>query len=475
MSRENGVPEIPIILQQRSTDEFAPPPDSTRAREALARVRAAGPGDARRTGTGLRRYWAGRRGTAAGLRALNEAFRGEAGGGEEEDYYRVPAEAALEDDAANEALSGDEVVIDVQTHYVANRSSAAWSRPVLDTYRALMPDWWTGLETWEAQSLAEYLRCVYLESETAVAVLTSAPGLSDTRMLWNAEMAGTREMLDRLGAKGRLLNHCVVHPNVAGELETMDREAERNRPAGWKAYTMGHADSVAYEAANGWWLDDDETGLPFLERARRLGGVVCVHKGISALVPTGSPRDIGPAANAFPDLPILVYHSGYEMPTSAAPEEGPFEQATRDVGTNRLVASLADAGVGPGRNVHAELGSTWFCLIRRPDEAAHVLGKLLLAVGEDNVLWGSDSIWYGPTQPAIDAFRAFQIPASLRERHGYPELTPEVKAKILGRNAARVYGIDLEQARDRAANDDLAWVAKALDEFDAQGTPTLEA
>ncbi|HIE94782.1 MAG TPA: hypothetical protein EYQ83_18695, partial [Acidobacteria bacterium] len=46
----------------------------------------------------------------------------------------------------------------------------------------------------------------------------------------------------------------------------------------------------------------------------------------------------------------------------------------------------------------AELGSTWFCLIRRPDEAAHVLSKLLLAVGEDNVLWGSDSIWYGPTQ-----------------------------------------------------------------------------
>ena len=30
----------------------------------------------------------------------------------------------------------------------------------------------------------------------------------------------------------------------------------------------------------------------------------------------------------------------------------------------------------------------------------------------------------------------------LRERHGYPELTPELKAKILGRNAARLYGLD---------------------------------
>lgn len=28
-----------------------------------------------------------------------------------------------------------------------------------------------------------------------------------------------------------------------------------------------------------------------------------------------------------------------------------------------------------------------------PLEAAHVLGKLLLAVGEDRILWGTDSVW----------------------------------------------------------------------------------
>jgi predicted TIM-barrel fold metal-dependent hydrolase len=112
-------------------------------------------------------------------------------------------------------------------------------------------------------------------------------------------------------------------------------------------------------------------------------------------------------------------------------------------------------------------------LIRRPLEAAHVLGKLLLAVGPDNVIWGSDSIWYGPTQPAIDAFRAFQIPGELRDRYGYPELTPEIKAKILGRNAARLYGIDLEAARRRAASDDLAWTRAALEDWRARGVPEL--
>jgi hypothetical protein len=121
--------------------------------------------------------------------------------------------------------------------------------------------------------------------------------------------------------------------------------------------------------------------------------------------------------------------------------------------------------------VWAELGSTWFCLIRRPEEAAHVLGKLLLAVGEDRVLWGTDAIWYGPSQPALDAFRAFQIPEELRERHGYPELTPRVKAKILGENAARAYGLDLAQVRARAASDDLAWVRAAAAEWKQKGVP----
>ena len=85
-------------------------------------------------------------------------------------------------------------------------------------------------------------------------------------------------------------------------------------------------------------------------------------------------------------------------------------------------------------------------------------GKLLNAVGEDNVLWGSDSIWYGPTQPAIDAFRAFQIPVEMRERYGYPELTPERKAKILGLNAARVYGLDPAKVRERTRRDEMGWV-----------------
>ena len=47
--------------------------------------------------------------------------------------------------------------------------------------------------------------------------------------------------------------------------------------------------------------------------------------------------------------------------------------------------------------------------MRDPDSAAHALGKLFKFVGEDNVLWGTDSIWYGSPQDQIQAFRTFQI------------------------------------------------------------------
>jgi uncharacterized protein len=56
--------------------------------------------------------------------------------------------------------------------------------------------------------------------------------------------------------------------------------------------------------------------------------------------------------------------------------------------------------------------------MRDPEQAAHVLGKLLRHVGEDNVLWGTDCIFYGSPQDQIQAFRAFRISAEFQERYG---------------------------------------------------------
>jgi hypothetical protein len=57
-------------------------------------------------------------------------------------------------------------------------------------------------------------------------------------------------------------------------------------------------------------------------------------------------------------------------------------------------------------------------------------------------VWGSECLWFGSPQPQIEAFRTLQISPELREQYGYPELTAEIKAKIFGLNAVRIYGID---------------------------------
>src|SRR5262249_2679141 len=96
----------------------------------------------------------------------------------------------------------------------------------------------------------------------------------------------------------------------------------------------------------------------------------------------------------------------------------------------------------PNQNVYAEVGTTWWSLLAKPDEAAHVLGKLLVHVGEDNVLWGTDAVFYGSPQGQIQALRAFQISEQFQERFGYPALTDEIKRKILGLNALRLHDVD---------------------------------
>jgi hypothetical protein len=459
---------VPSFLTRCANDEFVPPLLNDVERIAADLSAEAIDVASERLRMSVVDFAASRRGIATGLLGINRA--------NSEQFFAVPEEASLDSAAADEALGGDQLIIDVQTHYIANRAACEPNRQLIRTLFPMYgPDWWDGLPVEAALDFVDYLRCVYLESDTAVAVLSSAPGISQERMLFNHEMAGTRLLLERLGAQDRMLNHAVVHPDVDGEIVGMAEVVDRIGPAGWKVYTLGATTASDFGKIQGWYLDDD-LGVQFLESVRASGvKLVCAHKGLSGLIDTGSPRDFGPAAAMFPDINFIAYHSGFEpgegQPTDET-REGPYTEETAHIGVNRLVHSLLESRIAPGSNVYAELGTTWYCLIKRPLEAAHVLGKLLNAVGHDNVLWGTDAIWYGPTQAAVDTFRAFEIPMWMQDEFGYPELTPELKAKILGLNATKVYGIDVETARSNMVVDDMAWARAAMDEFRAKGTPT---
>jgi hypothetical protein len=120
----------------------------------------------------------------------------------------------------------------------------------------------------------------------------------------------------------------------------------------------------------------------------------------------------------FPDRQFVVFHAAWDP----SPREGPYDPADSAIGINSLIKALDDHGIPPNGNVWVDLGTTWRTVLTDPDQAAHVLGKLLSRVGEDRLLWGTDAIWYGSPQPQIMAFRAFNITVEYQDRFKYPAL-----------------------------------------------------
>jgi predicted TIM-barrel fold metal-dependent hydrolase len=255
------------------------------------------------------------------------------------------------------------------------------------------------------------------------------------------------DVATRIGMDGRVLMHGGAYPhigNIDQALTDMDDLKARYPIAAWKIYTMTPTEAHFY-------FDDHDPSRPqigqtFIDHVRELGPpIICTHKGISAIVGSSpelaSPSDIGPAAARNTDINFVVYHSGYEPGQEG--DSGPYDPDNpAPEGVDRLIRSVTDAGIEPNSNVYAELGGTWWFIMRDPTEAAHILGKLLKYIGEDRVVWGTDSIWFGTPQDQIQAMRTFEISEELQETYGYPALTDEVKAKIFGVNAARLYDIE---------------------------------
>jgi predicted TIM-barrel fold metal-dependent hydrolase len=446
-------PAVPL-LAARSSDEYEPLPWRPVDRRVGDRVGSVSEESAGRLGIDEPTYLRSRMGTAATLRALNEAHG--------DRFYDVPPEATTDQAAADDVFAAAAPVIDVQTHLVRpSRATTRAADALFGFLRMVEPERWAEPVDLSQLSAPAWAACVFGGSETSVALLTSTPGVPGQNVIDNADIAAAREIMDRYAGTGRVLGHTIVHPNLGpAELDAMDVWRDELRPSGWKVYTLWDPPGSPGE---GWFLDDERCGIPFLERVDALGPpIVCAHKGIAGPIPSAapaaaSPRDIGPAAALFPTIQFVVYHSGYDP--DPAGEEGSHDDDP-ERGVSRLVASLATAGIGPGQNVWAELGSTWFLMLRRPREAAHVLGKLLLAVGPERILWGTDSVWYGPPQSLIDAFRRFTIPESMQARYGYPALTPAIKTAILGTNATRLYGIDVVPPAT-----DAGWLAEARAEL----------
>ena len=448
-------PELPILLPFQpgivSNGEFVPP-EPTLAHQRIAQLafeRAADFARARRIDR--RRFLMSMGGLAVTLGAVNAIACDSNGNGKPPGgSYTVPPTGDPE--AVCEMLEGSEFIFDVQTHHVNPQTPPG--RALASVFQSVNPG--CGLDDKiECFGRYGYIKDIFLESDTTAAVLSDTPSPTDTNdPLTFEEMRQTREIIDMLtsGGASRVLLHSIVVPNAGrleDQLDLMQARAEAMDVAAWKVYTP-----YAGTTGSGWSLDDEQYGIPLIEKARELGVKrICAHKGLPLYgFDSGysSPRDIGVVAKAYPDMQFVVYHSGWDPNNASA--EGPYDENVQ-LGVNVLIKSLLDNGIEPNANVYAELGSTWRGVMSDPAQAAHVLGKLLRYVGEDRVIWGTDCVWYGAPQPQIVAFRSFQIEPGLRDQYGYPELTPALKAKVFGLNAAELYGIDPEAQRCGIARD----------------------
>ena len=445
----NGL-RLPIKLDTTSNGEFMPVPLSRANLQANHLAHESASLNAKRLGIGRRDFLLSTCGAASTLLAFNaaNAAAGRTGG-----YFDLPAVAAVEP-AAAATLEGGEFIFDVQGHYVD--PTAAWLKVAPESAFKWSPkagcalaDGKTPRSHLACLTSEEFVKDVFLDSDTDMMVLSFVPAKRDASPLEIESADNVRRIVERMEGNHRLMIHGRVNPNQPGDVEDMPRLKEKFGVCAWKTYTQWGPDGT------GFYLDDD-VGIRFIEEARRLGvKVICVHKGL----PFGPKsyehsqcRDIGPVARRFPDVSFLIYHSGFV----SEGEEKEFGKNANGDGIDTLIRSLEENGIKPGSNVYAELGSTWRFLMRDPQQAAHGVGKLLKHCGPDNVLWGTDSIWYGSPQDQIQAFRTFQIAPEFRGKYGYPEITPALRAKIFGLNAMKPYGISADEMRLRARSDAVA-------------------
>ncbi len=347
----------------------------------------------------------------------------------------------------------------------------------------------------ENLSRYHYLKEVFLDSATTASVLSVVPTSPDTdNPLPLAEANLTVQTVNGLSGAKRTVMHAFVMPNRGSggmstpnmrpayldeELQLMMERAGQYRKdlRGWKTYcAWGDVPN-----ASGWFLDSP-TGMEFLEQIVKVSEkypevppVVATHKGFA--LPgfdqrAAAPRDVGPAAKQNRGVRFIVYHSGYDTGDVQRPYRGDAEADSTTNTVDGLIKSLrendydATKFVRKGKtfgnvpNVYAELGSVWRSVMSDPDEAAHLLGKLITYVGPKRIAWGTDSLWYGSPQPEIVALRRFEFTEQGKELYNLPYglegdvEDPTRKARrphrtirnaILGRNAARAYNFDPDQ------------------------------
>ena len=231
---------LPIKVDATSNGEFRPVPLTEHVARANSEAELRIGEHAGRLGLGRRAFLQSLCGAATTLLTLNEAFAalGNTGG-----FFRLPKESAFETAAAAEALAGDEYIFDVQTHMVD--PAGAWRSSGGRYWEQILANFPQGScgsdDPVDCFSAEQFIKHVFMDSDTELAVLSFVPELPENNPLSLEEANRVRVLVDRMEGAKRLFLHAMVVPNAGPDvapLQLMKDAVDRYPIAAWKCYTQ---------------------------------------------------------------------------------------------------------------------------------------------------------------------------------------------------------------------------------------------
>jgi predicted TIM-barrel fold metal-dependent hydrolase len=230
----------------------------------------------------------------------------------------------------------------------------------------------------------------------------------------------------------RFLTYVGVDPTQPPEVFLPDLEDQMQELPGSVGLKL-YPDRV--EPLGQFRMDDPEIAYPLFERALELGiKTVAIHKAVpNGPVPIAPYRveDVDGAAIHFPDLNFEIVHSGLAFADETAHAIARFP------------------------NVYANLEITSLLLHKAPGLFCELMGLFLMWAGPEKIIY-SDGTMFCHSRGLIEKFWDLELPDHVLEKYGLEQLTKEDKALILGRNYARIIGLDINEARTRIADDEFA-------------------
>ncbi len=457
----------PVPTQIVSNGEYNPLPQTEKQRRVEGLIKSLGQGYAKRHGVSRRSFLQSASGMAAAFLAMNQIFG---------PVWRVSeAEAADRDlaDTRARALS-QQFIFDAQTHFVRDdfkrERMVGFARYAAEHWN---PEMKKTPMTLARFKFANYLKEIFLDSDTKLVMLSSAPYDNiEWYLLFNDQIRDARAAINSVAGGRRMFAHSVITPGLPGWMDEVDRAIEEYRPDSWKGYTVGDPSAPTTRGST-WRLDDEKLIYPFYEKAVKAGiNTICIHKGLlprdyekswAGIWQYATVDDVPKAARDWPQINFVIYHAALR-PLLEQPEIelAEFEKNGYIRWTTDLARIPARYGVN---NVFAEVGASFAnSAVANPRFAAALMGQLVNEMGEERVLWGTDSVWWGSPQWQIEALRRLEIPDDMmrkmrwKKRLGGPD--SEVKRKIFGLNSARLYNYRVETAYDALSQDKLALMKK---------------